>query len=558
MNRQMQQYIIQTLKIVQFSDKLISVLFFIFYFIFILNKMNLFVSIVTPTYNRRKFIPILKKCILEQNYDLDKIEWLIYDDGTDKIADLVCDLKFVTYYYSDNKKLISDKRNFLNDKVNGDYIVCMDDDDYYPPDRISYAIESLKKSNCLIGGASKLYIYRSDLNIITQDGPYKGNHSCNGSLAYKREYLKNHKYISNKKFGEEPSFLNERTEELIQFDSMKTILCIAHDNNTVKKHNYFDTKLQLTNFINNKTIIQFYNNLRYTITIVSEPCILNLCNHLSNSLQKNGFKVNIVLSSTIIKHINKYKNNKNHIFFITSIFRINYNLDGCKYIIYQLEQNVSGELSVHLQNLTPNILQKLFNNSLVSFDYCNENIKVIQNKLNYKINLLPVPIKYNNDIVSNKYYDILFVGAINHRRTQILDKLKTKYKIMIIHNSKYNNELHSVMNNCKILLNIHYYENAFLERPRINEGLEQNMLIVSEKPFDTDIDICNKYSKIVNFIDIIDTNHSELINTIDLILDNYNEYRDNKIKKYKQFIEKMENEFDNYINNYFLENNYLE
>ena len=113
------------------------------------------------------------------------------------------------------------------------------------------------------------------------------------------------------------------------------------------------------------------------------------------------------------------------------------------------------------------------------------------------------------------------------------------------------------MNNCKILLNIHYYENAFLERPRINEGLEQNMIIVSEKPFDTDIYICNKYYKIVNFIEIIDSNYSELINTIDLILDNYKEYRDNKIKKYKKCIKKLENEFDNYMNEYFLENNYL-
>jgi cellulose synthase/poly-beta-1,6-N-acetylglucosamine synthase-like glycosyltransferase len=38
------------------------------------------VSICTPTYNRRPFIPYLKKCILKQDYPLSRIEWVIVDD----------------------------------------------------------------------------------------------------------------------------------------------------------------------------------------------------------------------------------------------------------------------------------------------------------------------------------------------------------------------------------------------------------------------------------------------------------------------------------------------
>ena len=56
------------------------------------------VSICTPTYNRRKFIPNIIACVLAQDYKAGEIEWIILDDGTDKIYDLVKNLSFVKYH----------------------------------------------------------------------------------------------------------------------------------------------------------------------------------------------------------------------------------------------------------------------------------------------------------------------------------------------------------------------------------------------------------------------------------------------------------------------------
>ena len=47
------------------------------------------VSVCTPTFNRRPFIPIMFDCFRNQTYPKDRIEWIIVDDGTDKIRDLV-------------------------------------------------------------------------------------------------------------------------------------------------------------------------------------------------------------------------------------------------------------------------------------------------------------------------------------------------------------------------------------------------------------------------------------------------------------------------------------
>ena len=48
-----------------------------------------FVSILTPTYNRRKFIPFLIACIKDQTYPKERIEWVVFDDGSDSIEDLL-------------------------------------------------------------------------------------------------------------------------------------------------------------------------------------------------------------------------------------------------------------------------------------------------------------------------------------------------------------------------------------------------------------------------------------------------------------------------------------
>ena len=119
-----------------------------------------FVSICTPTFNRRPFIPYLIKCFSHQDYRKDKIEWIIIDDGTDKIGDLVAHIPQVKYYPYERKMLLGEKRNLLNDKAAGDIIIYMDDDDYYPPNRISHAVDTLLANpQAMCAGSSIMYIY---------------------------------------------------------------------------------------------------------------------------------------------------------------------------------------------------------------------------------------------------------------------------------------------------------------------------------------------------------------------------------------------------------------
>ena len=52
----------------------------------------------------------------------------------------------------------------------------MDDDDYYPPNRISHAVETLQNNpKALCCGSSIMFIYFKNIDIMYQFGPYGPN-----------------------------------------------------------------------------------------------------------------------------------------------------------------------------------------------------------------------------------------------------------------------------------------------------------------------------------------------------------------------------------------------
>jgi len=170
------------------------------------------------------------------------MEWIIIDDGTDKIEDLVKDIPQVRYFKYDTKMNLGKKRNLMHEKAKGDIIVYMDDDDYYPPDRVSHAVEVLQKNpQALCAGSSEMYIYFKHIQKMYKFGPYGPNHSTAATFAFRKELLKQTRYDDNAALAEEKSFLKDYTIPFVQLDSMKSILVFSH------VHNSFDKKTMLEN-----------------------------------------------------------------------------------------------------------------------------------------------------------------------------------------------------------------------------------------------------------------------------------------------------------------------
>jgi glycosyltransferase involved in cell wall biosynthesis len=208
------------------------------------NKELPFVSVCTPTYNRRPFIPNMLKCFKHQDYPMDKIEWIILDDGSDPIEDLILEanLPQIKYIKLKDKLPLGKKRNMLHENSKGDFIVYMDDDDYYPPCRVSHAVDMLlKHPKALCAGSSEIYIYFKHINQMIQFGPYGPNHATAGTFAFRRELLKEHKYEDHAALAEEKAFLKNYTVPFVQLEPKKVILVFSHIHNTFDKKKLLDS-----------------------------------------------------------------------------------------------------------------------------------------------------------------------------------------------------------------------------------------------------------------------------------------------------------------------------
>ena len=201
------------------------------------------VSICTPTFNRRPFLPTTINCFLNQTYPRDRLEWIIVDDGTDKVEDVfvAANIPQVKYFRVDKKMTLGAKRNLTHSKCTGSIIVYMDDDDYYPPERISHAVETLQKNpTALCAGASEIYVFFKHINKMYQGGPYGPNHATAGTFAFRKELLSKTKYNETASLAEEREFLQNYTIPFVQLDPLKTILVFSHIHNTFDKKKLLD------------------------------------------------------------------------------------------------------------------------------------------------------------------------------------------------------------------------------------------------------------------------------------------------------------------------------
>lgn len=226
------------------------------------------VTVCTPTYNRRAFIPALIRCFEDQTYPRELLEWVVVDDGSDPVNDLFEGVEGVKYYRSEERMILGHKRNFMHTKATGEIIVYMDDDDFYPPDRVLHAVRKLNTNpGVMIAGSSIMHIYFKELSKIYRFGPYGPNHATAGTFAFRRELLEQTSYDDNALVSEERHFLKNYTIPMVQLESKKTILVFAHSQSTYDKRRLLvnpnpkrvrETKFSPSVFIKNKELCEFY------------------------------------------------------------------------------------------------------------------------------------------------------------------------------------------------------------------------------------------------------------------------------------------------------------
>jgi glycosyltransferase involved in cell wall biosynthesis len=166
-------------------------------------------------------------------------------------------IKYIPY----SGKKLGGLRNLSNDHSKGQIMVCFDDDDYYPPERIEHAVKRLQNSHAEIAGVTNIYIYDfqygEKLNLrLFQFCGFSMNHSTNNAMAYKREYLSYHRYDENATYAEETSFTDGFTAPMVQLNPHKTVITISHFENTVCKKQFCNDSHPYVKEKQNRNILQ--------------------------------------------------------------------------------------------------------------------------------------------------------------------------------------------------------------------------------------------------------------------------------------------------------------
>jgi glycosyltransferase involved in cell wall biosynthesis len=199
------------------------------------------VSLLTVTQqSRQQSLLILKDLIKDQTYP-NILEWILVEGSPAREAALqnaefirTLDSRIpIRYIPTEGGLTIGVLRQIANEEARGDIRVVLDDDDYYPCERVEHAVTRLVESKKRLAGCSRMLLFDYQLNKLFQFRSFGLNHSVSSCMAWTRDYPGFYDLLV--RFAEESSFTDDFTEPMVQLDPFKTIIQSSHMQNTYSK-----------------------------------------------------------------------------------------------------------------------------------------------------------------------------------------------------------------------------------------------------------------------------------------------------------------------------------
>jgi glycosyltransferase involved in cell wall biosynthesis len=212
------------------------------------------ISILTPIYNRNKWLPLMIINIQNLQYDKSKLEWIILDskDGDKHIKLFQNDHQRkevekqigipIKYHYENHKMTIGAKRNKLTKLATHKICANMDSDDYYFETWLSHSMELMKskKGIGLVGSKGMLFCYPNDNFRVTGIECYDINQIHESGMLYtKRHHKQMGGFIASSQ-GEGTKMIIGNENLCLCSDITQVMMCICHGDNTICKDRFKD------------------------------------------------------------------------------------------------------------------------------------------------------------------------------------------------------------------------------------------------------------------------------------------------------------------------------
>jgi hypothetical protein len=217
------------------------------------------ISILTPLYNRNKWLPLMIANINSFDYDKNKMEWFILDshDGEEEvklfqndneiemIAEIIKPVK-LKYVYLPRKMTIAEKRNYLTKNMTHPYFANCDSDDIFMESYLKYSIDEMRKKKTGLAGSNQMIFCFPHLEFKLSAIQCPSERQAHeGTFVGTKKYWKSMSgYSRNDQKGEGASLIDGNEKNIALTECKFCMVCIAHNNNTCSKTMFQDCQQQ--------------------------------------------------------------------------------------------------------------------------------------------------------------------------------------------------------------------------------------------------------------------------------------------------------------------------
>ena len=208
------------------------------------------ITIITPTYHRKKLIEIAFHNLLATDYPQKQIEWIVIEDNERKsqlASELIINFQIqvpsirMKYIPIEGRMSIGEKRNVAIEQASHDIILFMDDDDHYPSTsfrrRVAWLTKGTKRGTT--GGATiaccttlALYDLKtgiSAVNVPPYDLPFSQRIS-EATLTFYKSAWEERKF-PQVSIAEGEAWIEGREDQVIEIPPQQIIVAFSHGAN---------------------------------------------------------------------------------------------------------------------------------------------------------------------------------------------------------------------------------------------------------------------------------------------------------------------------------------
>ena len=205
------------------------------------------ISVLTLTYNRRKFIDLAFLNMLVSDYPKSKIQWVIVEDSDDPAKASMDKIKAfesrepgfeITYVPMSHKRSIGYKRNKAVKAAKHDICLNMDDDDVYPETsfrrRVAWLLSAAGKK---VAGCTMIAMYDLNLGISAVNTPpwalKQSQRVSEASFCFYKDFALENPFPDVQQ-SEGEAFIDKCTEadQFLEIPPQQIVVALNHGTNT--------------------------------------------------------------------------------------------------------------------------------------------------------------------------------------------------------------------------------------------------------------------------------------------------------------------------------------